>query len=687
MRSVDHPIQKSPFRAIVDKRWLLGDKVLVVLALFVAPLLAALPVMHLEPLATHDGAFHLFRAVELEACLRDGILYPRWAPDLAQGLGYPIFNFYAPLANYVQVSLRWLLPTFLDAFRASTALGLVVAGAGAYVFTSDLLGRRAGLIAALAYVYSPYLFRDAYVRSDLPELLALAILPFLLWSFRRLACGPSLSKMVVAAVTYALLVVTHNLTAYFFTPLLLAYVAVWLVWIRGWRSAPYVVGGVLLGLALSSFYWLPAFWEKEWVQFDKLVRLEWHDFRVHFKGLEELLGWQVPSDIREQGAEPDYKLGMSQAILAVLGLASLFRRRVATAAKLQIALCAVATVLLLFMMGSSSEPVWEALPMGSFIQFPWRLLGPASLTLALLAGASTLLLPEANGGRWRLPARFAATALLAGIALFIVIPFLVLPSYIKEPGAQRVSANPSVAEILGYERWSGTLGTTVRGEYLPIWVEYLPKPPADNLEPCEECVRHERLDQGTLPPGVTAKLVEERTGYSAYQVTSEREFGVLFKVLYYPAWQGYVNGQAVRTEPFTDQGLGWVVFSVPPGGGLVELKYEDTPLARTGNAVSLAALGAVGALLVVGRRRGSFAPAPGAVAPQRWHGAWVVPLAMVAVLVLDSAYIAGHTTWFRTVSAPGTIPAAQKPAAIAFGDEVVCSGYSLSEEHVKPGDK
>ena len=48
-----------------------------------------------------DTLLHLQRLAQVNALMQHGVLYSRWAPDLALGFGYPLFNYYAPLAYYV----------------------------------------------------------------------------------------------------------------------------------------------------------------------------------------------------------------------------------------------------------------------------------------------------------------------------------------------------------------------------------------------------------------------------------------------------------------------------------------------------------------------------------------------------------------------------------------------------------
>ncbi|HEM60841.1 MAG TPA: hypothetical protein ENO24_00980, partial [Chloroflexi bacterium] len=47
-----------------------------------------------------DGLFHLFRLLEIEHLLNQGVPFPRWAPDLLYGYGLPVFNFVPHLPYY-----------------------------------------------------------------------------------------------------------------------------------------------------------------------------------------------------------------------------------------------------------------------------------------------------------------------------------------------------------------------------------------------------------------------------------------------------------------------------------------------------------------------------------------------------------------------------------------------------------
>ncbi|MCJ7792887.1 MAG: hypothetical protein MUP45_02835, partial [Candidatus Marinimicrobia bacterium] len=61
---------------------------------------AIVPLFHPGFFPMHDDT-QVVRVQQMAQALRDNQLPVRWVGDLGYGYGYPIFNFYAPLAYYV----------------------------------------------------------------------------------------------------------------------------------------------------------------------------------------------------------------------------------------------------------------------------------------------------------------------------------------------------------------------------------------------------------------------------------------------------------------------------------------------------------------------------------------------------------------------------------------------------------
>src|SRR5512142_1405319 len=121
-------------------------------SLILIGLILVAPLLQSSPLCTDDGALHVYRTVALDRALHDGLLYPRWFPDLAFGYGFPFFNYREPLGYYAVEALH------LIGLNIALALNLVLAGSVVFGglamagWVGDIFDRRAGLVAGLVYM-------------------------------------------------------------------------------------------------------------------------------------------------------------------------------------------------------------------------------------------------------------------------------------------------------------------------------------------------------------------------------------------------------------------------------------------------------------------------------------------------------------------------------------------------------
>ncbi len=142
-------------------------------------------------------------------------------------LWLPFFTIYAPLATFVGVLFNQLAGLSYEAsVKAVLALSVLGSGWGMYGFVRSWLGRRAGLVAAVAYMTVPYHLVNVFVRAAMAESFALALLPLVLWGFRSVVVAPRWRSVLAAGAAFAALMWTSNLVALVFTPGLAAYVAV-----------------------------------------------------------------------------------------------------------------------------------------------------------------------------------------------------------------------------------------------------------------------------------------------------------------------------------------------------------------------------------------------------------------------------------------------------------------------------
>jgi type IV secretory pathway VirB3-like protein len=350
---------------------------------------------------THDGDHHIARSLDAVEALSEGQFPLRWAGKLNNLCGVPIFNFFYPLIYYLAAGIN------LIANNVPLSLEIIL-------FTSFIVGPLffflwlkketknswASFIGALVYLFVPYRFLLAYLRFS-PEFMAYLILPIFLYQF---SCLLSLLKKkpplynhrawwqgFSLVVLGMLFIISHNLVVLAVGPILAAWVIFKIYQEKAYRGPGLIKFWLLIGggiLLLSSFFWGPMILEQ---RYTKLVSSQVFPYYQHFPTLKQLISSPWGRWYSMPGQENDgmsFKLGYAQwFILATTSLFLLYRLITKKTKNLKtIIFWYLLTLLYLFLMLEISSPVWQIITPLQRIQFPWRLLGVTSFTLAALVG-------------------------------------------------------------------------------------------------------------------------------------------------------------------------------------------------------------------------------------------------------------------------------------------------------------
>lgn len=632
---------------------------------FLLPLLTLVAVQPLLGSAlpqSADGLLHFYRLAQLDRALRHGILFPRWAPDLGFGYGFPLFNYYPPLSYYVAEPFVLAGLSTQQALQVAFALAILVGSVGTYLWVRALFGRLAGLGAAAAFAYAPYILFNVIHRGALAEAWGLAWIPFVLWALRR---GQG-QALYLPALFYVALLLSHNVLALIATPLFFVYaVLLWVLHGRGLRRALRLGGALVLGLGLAAFFWMPAFFEQEYVQISRVYTSADADYHNNFIGLGELLSPPQPVDPALIHPVIPRSFGWPQLALALVAFINLCRF---SDGESRVHLVLVGIVLLIFtvLMLPCAVSAWDHLPLLHFVQLPWRFLGPASLFLALLAGAGIARLP---GPHWlRLP-----------VALMLLVVFAFTWLF---PRFYPSQAQPTPLSTIAFERDTGALGTTSWGEYLPVWVRQLPA--AESLVPAYQAAGSDgiipRLMSESLSSG--AQVVEARYHLASADLIIETatEFTAIFAWYYFPGWQGRLDGQPLTLHPVGEHGL--VGATIPAGRHRLTIRFGNTPLRRGATIVSGLSL-VVLLVALFANRRISQSQVPN---HKSLNPCFLIPttLLALALLVLKTAYLDHHDSIFRTSRLEGQrVVGVQTPLQVNFDDQLVLLGYDQSAGQVR----
>ncbi len=330
---------------------------------------------------THDGENHLARFANYAIAVREGQIPPRFAPNLMNHYGYPVFDFNYPLANIVSLPFSAMKLNYEVTFKA-LVFGAVAFGCwGSFCWLQRLgLKRSTQVLGMAVFAVNVYLLNTIAFRGNIGEIFAISLLPWMFWSIEAVTLKetPHWKKGVVILCAAAFWL-SHNIAAVFSIPFLFSYA---LVSIR-WEKSPFLRLGVifLISIGLSVWFWLPALVEKSATVVDSAgINVTFFD---HFPTLNQLLFSPLKFGFSYAGPidSLSFGLGMFQVICLLIGIIEviflLLRQRVQFLhqKKKRIFLWGVITLMCLALFQlPASQSMWKVLfPVAKYLQFPWRL--------------------------------------------------------------------------------------------------------------------------------------------------------------------------------------------------------------------------------------------------------------------------------------------------------------------------
>jgi len=567
----------------------------------------------------HDFDFHLINWFEAAHQFSHGTLHPHWAFTPAWNAGEPRFVFYPPLSWVIGALLGLLMPWTWTPV-AYTWLCLTAAGFALYHVARSYVVPNAALVAAAIYIANPYTLYTAYERTAYAEALAAAWLPLALHAvLKRDISIPSV------AIPVALLWLTNAPAAVMGCYAMACIVVVRLTLSLLSNSSPgrsiadrSIAGpsaarlslnsllGVLLGLGLSSFYLLPAAYERRFVQINYAILpglRPWDNFLfqhtndpehdavlrtastvalvlITLTGIAFLLSLkanrksptQSPLEVPARSKQ-DAEVSASPQNIEV----SSRPKRAARSGEICFStadsqsahstnptpLLALA-IALVFLLTPLSAPLWRHLPELRFLQFPWRFLA----VLAVIFGLATARALSRLSLRRTLP-----MAILSAL-VFVIPSYYAFHEYCypEDTTAERLrifqSANPGTDptdEYTPLDADNDLLKPTNPGYWLG---ETADAPPPSSSTPAPA---PQQLD---LSPAAPAILV--------------------LNLRNYPAWRVTVNHSLVNTRLRRKDGL--TAIPLPAGAAHIAIAYVTLPDQKLGylfTALSILALAAL----------------------------------------------------------------------------------------------
>ncbi len=551
-------------------------------------LFACWPILlHGAPELSWDGAAHAVWAQQFASQLWHGDWYPRWFANINAGYGGPSGFFYPPLSNYAS-SLFWpLLATRNNAGWLSSGYSLVLAfalaGITAFFCLRSLTNARAALLGAVVYLIAPYhLAVDLYLRGASAELWVFVWLPLVMLSAEGLL-RRSRWAVPIAAITFALAILSHPSTAVCFAAVAVVYVVFLSPGTKRIRLTSGFVAALLLGTGLDAIYLLPALLDQHKASVARYTS-GLADYRNNWvlpwrgeisSGLPYLLtrlagkSATLPTGVAGFG----FILLVTLSTLGAVGLLFLLARRYETNQRIRriATFYAVVAVVTFFFMTEPSALIWSLAGFLKFLQFPSRLNVILALCLAALAALSVpyLLRPQVR----------AITTILAVLAAAWLAADAWAPTHV-------------------FSAWGGNPAKSnwhwVQKQLEPF--DMMPRPASERIP--KEAVDFDAFVAAHPPKAarVEAPSTNHATGTAVveswqprrvqFAIHSSQDSQLTVNNFYYEGWQGRISGMksplTVRPSP-----EGFLQLTIPQGNYELILDLPKDRAERAGDMVSL----------------------------------------------------------------------------------------------------
>jgi len=541
----------------------------------------------------HDD-LQMMRQLQLEKCFQDAQFPCRWVPDMGYGYGYPLFNFYPPLPYYLGQIFRVLGFSFVVTAKLTFVLQFLLAALFMYLLAAAVFGPLAGFISALFYTFAPYHALDVYVRGAMNEAWALAFFPLIFYAAYRLIKEEKSQFLVLLSLSFSALLLSHNVMALIFTPLLLSWVIFWLIvnkkitihlpkrpsLLTFFQNLNWplflkflISGGLALGLA--AFFTLPLLLEVKQVQLESMFA-GYYNYIVHFTSLRQLFisrFWGFGASTWGQEDQMSFQIGWLHWALPLLIsflilFPALIKKKIKKLNHLKVLtlILTAAGLWAAFLTHERSALVWRLLPFLQKAQFPWRFLSLAIFAFSFAISGLVELFPVSS---------IKKTTHQISPRLLFLLPLLLF-------GLFSLNLNYFQPEHQGpltdEEKFSGRAWVLQQTggiyDYLPIWARLAPR---DQAKPVVDAVWEGEAE-------ITNK--QQGSNWLSFEAeVSSPSAKIVLSQFYFPDFKIFDAGQEIDFD--IEPELGRMLVNLPAGSHQIEARLYNTPIRTVANLISL----------------------------------------------------------------------------------------------------
>jgi hypothetical protein len=507
---------------------------------FIVLIFSLLPVVSiLRTGAYESGDFNIqiYRAIDFYNSLLHGILIPRWASILNAHYGDPVFIFSAPLQYYLISFFHFLGLSFIFSAKTVLIMFYIFSGLTMYLFSKKNYGDKAAVISAIFYLYAPFHLVDLHFRASFGDVIALAIYPLSFLFASNLLKKYSTTNYIFFSIVIFFLIISHpiTLTAIFF--LVLYSIFIWYFKEKNLLNLTIVALGIINGLLLSAFYWLPLIAESKYTYDGAYLKL------VSFLKISDLVKppWKLGLLFQGNIGELSFFLGYTQIFIIVLSLYFLITAKKMNYISKNLSFWLSSLFILFFLITPYSKVIWETFRPADNIQFTFRLLFITTFIISILAGISSSLIKSNK-----------IIALMCFCAIILTI---------LNWGHRRVISTIDDKYLIKNAPYSTYQGEGNSPEQ-PIW--------RDAKNPWMKIVPKDSLE--IIKGKGRIIQVQNFPNRTEYVIRNESNNVVRKNTFYFPGWKAYEDNNEI---PIQYKKTGIMTLYLQPGVHKLDLYFED----------------------------------------------------------------------------------------------------------------
>lgn len=576
------------------------NTILLILGLLV--LIAAIfPIFENRFIDTHDVNLYPTWLYEFDQGIKAGHFLPRWSNDFWLGYGVPLFNFIQPLFYYLSELAHLVGFGLLHSIKLVIVLGFGLGFLSMYLLGKEIWkDKRSGFICAVIFTFFPYRLGLVYIRGDFTEFLATSLIPLVLFAFMKLGEKRNLGFFLLSSFSLALLLLAHNIQTVLFIPVLLVYLLIFFGKEIKKVFWPFFFSGIT-SLGIASFFILPAFFEKKFLEISLMYSGQ-YDFHAHFLKVMDLFNLKWDSD-------HFFQIGITGIVIFFFIIYALLKKSFGLPKK-NVYFFLILAVISIIASLSVSAWFWESIPLFKFVQYPWRALSFLALALSVLSGVmfrtKVISLFFKKKTPW-----FISVSTLAIVVILVNLFFAQPASYLKIESDEAYNPYSQIFSEANLETsYQKKKEQMLQLDKLNIYTlipEFVPK--GTNIQLLTNQVAGTMRDQLRAREEFRILKIEVLSGqiewaerpvdsynYS-FEITANEESSIRVNNFWFPGWRAFLDGQ--ETEIKHDNDFQAMVFDIPNGSHMLQLKFGNTMIRTIGEIISAVSLAVWFLLLII----------------------------------------------------------------------------------------